>query len=404
MTRTQRARLATFLVLLAEPGCRDDGKADSGDPRQAPFVPRREPEQKPTSEDDDRVPGPNLLWAGSPNERNEAWRRGRTFADHQRELLRNPRQLEPSHYHEHPQPRPGDTPLLIDIDQDGSSEIVGLAVKPGRLRSTTHVVVVDPETVTPRWLSLRLDAPGGAESKMLIQASNGVIVATTNDDHVLAFDPKTGEEIARTQAAASVDALCSVGRVIRAHVPGPTGVELDTETRTFRTTTEACPSVRTPERPHHGTPEGYEREDWRETNVGPVVRAQTKREGRAEVIAFEPDATTPRWTHVLGAGAVVNEINFRAALFHSDGRELFTEYEIGKVGDPYKRPDGTGEHHVVSLDVRSGAARWDVVGPRNAGPATGALITPDRLFVARSTQLEVYRRESGSLVGYLGWR
>lgn len=321
----------------------------------------------PTPEEE-RTPEKSLIWMGSPN----AWT------------------------------RTGDEPILMDVDADGREEVIGLVVKP---RShTTHAIVVDTESVLPRWLGPRLEVIGGGDGAMLVEAAAGVVVATTARSEIIALDAVTGSEIARARSPARILRLCVVGSAIRA-LSGDDNVELDTTSRAFRKTAAACDvNVPTERLPVRGPLVDYELEDWVESAQGPVVRAQRRSDGRPEVIAFEKDGGTTRWKLLLGGGGVVGGVNWRKDVLLVDGDTVFAEYETGKVTDPFARPKATGERHIVAIDASTGVVRWDAVSPKKGGPSSSSLATPSRLYVTRFTQLEVYERASGKVLGYVGWR
>lgn len=378
------AVLATMMLAF---GCRGNDEAGEsvGVP---PLLTSKRAETEPTASantgDDPRVPTPeeerlpekSLIWMGSPNA----------------PTTRTSRPL-----------RTGDAPILMDVDADGREEVIGLVVKPSS--HTTHPVVVDTESVLPRWLGPRLEVIGGGDGgAMLVEAAGGVVVATTARSEIIALDAATGSEISRFPSPARVLRLCVVGSAIRAF-SGDDNVELDTKSRSFRKTAAACdvgaPAERLPER---GPLADYALEDWVESPQGPVVRAQRRSDGRPEVIAFGVDGRAIRWQRVLGGGNVVAGVNWRHDVLLADGDTVFAEYEVGKVTDPFARPERTQERHIVAIDAATGVVRWDAVSPKKGAPSNSSLATSSRLYVTRFTQLEVYDRASGRLFGYVGWR
>jgi PQQ-like domain len=111
------------------------------------------------------------------------------------------------------------------------------------------------------------------------------------------------------------------------------------------------------------------------------------------VVGFDPKTKAVRWQQSLASGdqTVV-----------SDNGTSMDALAGGRFSAPYSLT--TAGWHFTAFDARSGQRLWDVPLASQIGISEpeGFAMSPARLYVMRSTSLEVYDAKTGTLVGTIG--
>ncbi|HEX3771523.1 MAG TPA: hypothetical protein VHV30_11680 [Polyangiaceae bacterium] len=111
------------------------------------------------------------------------------------------------------------------------------------------------------------------------------------------------------------------------------------------------------------------------------------------VVGFDPKTKAVRWQSPLASGdqAIVKE----------PGTEVMDAMTAGRFVAPYSRTKGI---FITAFDARSGQRLWDVPLQPVIGSddPEGFSLSATRVYVTRTSSLEVYDAKTGALVGTLG--
>ncbi|HEX4446443.1 MAG TPA: PQQ-binding-like beta-propeller repeat protein [Polyangiaceae bacterium] len=127
------------------------------------------------------------------------------------------------------------------------------------------------------------------------------------------------------------------------------------------------------------------------------VALGTKHPGSALpiVVGFDPKTKTVRWQESLAAGD-------QAGVAESSTTSLMDAMAGGRFAAPYELT--SKGWHFAAFDARSGQRIWDVPLQSQIGvdEPEGFSLTPARLYVMRTSTLEVYDAKTGALIGTIG--
>jgi hypothetical protein len=112
-------------------------------------------------------------------------------------------------------------------------------------------------------------------------------------------------------------------------------------------------------------------------------------------VGFDPKTKTVRWQQAIGAGdqATVSESSTTSIMDAIAGGRFVAPYEVTSKG-----------WHFTAFDARSGQRDWDISLQSLIGidQPEGFTLSASRVYIMRSSSLEVYDAKSGALVGTIG--
>jgi hypothetical protein len=128
-----------------------------------------------------------------------------------------------------------------------------------------------------------------------------------------------------------------------------------------------------------------------------AVALGKKKPGTAVPLAvgFDPQTHAVRWQHPVASGDL-------ATAAESGTTSLMDALSDGRFVSPYETtPRGW---HFTAFDARSGDRLWDIELQKGFGVENpeGFSLTPTRLYVMRTSSVEVYDAKTGSLLGTIG--
>jgi len=115
------------------------------------------------------------------------------------------------------------------------------------------------------------------------------------------------------------------------------------------------------------------------------------------VVGFDPQTKAIRWQHPVPSGDL-------ATAAESGTTGLMDALSDGRFVSPYETtPRGW---HYTAFDARSGDRLWDIELQKVFGVDTpeGFSLSPSRVYVMRTSSVEIYDAKTGALLGTLGQR
>jgi hypothetical protein len=113
------------------------------------------------------------------------------------------------------------------------------------------------------------------------------------------------------------------------------------------------------------------------------------------VVGFDPKTKTVRWQESLASGD-------QAAVAESSTTSIMDALAGGRFAAPYELT--SKGWHFAAFDARSGQRTWDISLQSLIGvdEPEGFSLTAARLYVMRTSTLEVYDAKTGALIGTIG--
>jgi hypothetical protein len=112
-------------------------------------------------------------------------------------------------------------------------------------------------------------------------------------------------------------------------------------------------------------------------------------------VGFDPKTKAQRWEHAIAAGdpASIAESGSSSSLDALAGGRFVAPYEITSKG-----------WHFTAFDAKTGQRLWDIPlkAAIGSGYAEGLSLSPSRMYVMRSSSVEVYDAKTGAFYGAIG--
>ncbi|WP_369414565.1 YncE family protein [Corallococcus soli] len=311
-----------------------------------------------------------------------------------------------------------DAPVFVDVNGDGTDDIVGHVRRFGGASNTDLIAAFDGKTFQKLWESLPSEGPD-ASSRTKVIAQNGMLVSS-EQRAVNLLELATGKRLGQVPLSDSPRRLCippGDTHSVWVEVINHKHLLFDTRTATAKPalrsppgcatpplSPETCDMSRPPEHPTRCVRSSYPPSDIRGFSTRYLFRSQgytlsmgTRWPGTQVplVAVYEPGNRKPLWHGVVADKdpLLLRDTPPRVGEITRDA--VYILYEMDNDGA-----------RLVRRDLRTGAIAWDVPLPhKTVGMGPSALwVHGGRVYLPNWMWLDVFDAATGKLEGTIGTR
>ena len=310
-----------------------------------------------------------------------------------------------------PSREPVGTPLVVS--RGNAESFVGRVDDYGAA-GRAYVARFDGDSMRPRWVSPPLDQVGEPKEALFLMLVGDFAVATTSDGRAWALDLESGSLVAETHLERRARLVCApTADVVRIDDVTGASFEFDARARAFRGSKTTCAqdeidhAIAASHAPPVAHPPAVRRAntvqsglDYGEVNAavpwGRIVRGYDQASERWSLGAFEGTPSNGfLWVRPMGDRQYDHHAD---DLLASDGTLVAFDYETAeRLHAEDRKPTPTGERFLSALDARTGEPLWTARAPSGPGGMPAAVVTPRRIYIARSGILRIWSREGAYL-------